>query len=407
MVACGSAGVVVVDASTGTITARLRTPGDAVDAFQRDGRVWIEVAETSARRLKDLAPAAAASGPPAAPAPRAPESGAHPASMQAIGRVLEARGNELVVSLGTDNGVDLGDHIEVFIVRRETVADGRVSASYESVLVGEVVSVARDRARISIGLGESAPVGAAARKTDKELSRSLVAPPRIADMIELAVTARPFLPVNDLGVGVLGDAAVTYRAKLPIFARLRLNPLGVGIASQRDRGVVGGNLVAGYDHDLFEIGIGVGFARVEDRTYIPSSSPTTSGHYAEKHEVVLTGAQSARIGARDGLNLQITNSFVLVHPDFEGRQGREFRYGDTLVSGQIPLGQRTWLILRGGGSDRLGYAFGEIGVRRLVTGDGGPGSLFVSPAIGGAAVLREEAHTIAGPMIGVGLEWRL
>jgi hypothetical protein len=113
----------------------------------------------------------------------------------------------------------------------------------------------------------------------------------------------------------------------------------------------------------------------------------------------------------------VRNSFVV--------ENEEFAYGGT--SGQIQVSldrllNDTWLLLRGGGH-LAGQAFGELGLRVLARGNGGAGTLFVTPSIGGAGVwgsresdcpqFQPEAVqcfdrvSYAGPMVGFSVEWRL
>ena len=69
-----------------------------------------------------------------------------------------------------------------------------------------------------------------------------------------------------------------------------------------------------------------------------------------------------------------------------------------------------------------GYGFGELGVRVLLKGNGDRGSFYFTGSLGGLGVFgnlnqtcREvtfefectERVTYAGPMLGVGAEWRL
>jgi hypothetical protein len=115
---------------------------------------------------------------------------------------------------------------------------------------------------------------------------------------------------------------------------------------------------------------------------------------------VFSFKQSARLGARDGLHLQVDTSFALAD--------REWHFAYTEGSGQIPLGARTWLILAAGGGEVGRFVHGALGLRRLVRGNGGHGSLFVKPCVGVVGVERADSTTLdLGPSVGVHLEWRL
>jgi hypothetical protein len=74
-----------------------------------------------------------------------------------------------------------------------------------------------------------------------------------------------------------------------------------------------------------------------------------------------------------------------------------------------------WLLLNGGGGN-IGYGFGELGLRVLLSGNGLAGSKFLTVTAGGAAVFQSgtcpefsfctESSVYGGPMAGVGGEWR-
>ena len=108
--------------------------------------------------------------------------------------------------------------------------------------------------------------------------------------------------------------------------------------------------------------------------------------------------QQARLGALDGLNFMLTNAFVLVD------QRWHFGYFDLTV--QVPLNRKTWLTAAGGGAQQAGYAYGELGLRRLLRGDRGSGSLFVKPSVGAAGIDNRYDGYGFGPMIGCHFEWR-
>jgi hypothetical protein len=75
-----------------------------------------------------------------------------------------------------------------------------------------------------------------------------------------------------------------------------------------------------------------------------------------------------------------------------------------------------WLLLNGGGGN-VGYGYGELGLRVLLTGNGLAGSKFLTVTAGGAGVFKSgtcdpffgscsDSISYAGPMAGVGGEWR-
>jgi hypothetical protein len=110
-----------------------------------------------------------------------------------------------------------------------------------------------------------------------------------------------------------------------------------------------------------------------------------------------------RLGARDGLSLTTRSNIVLFH--------RELGFGGMIATLQVPLSTGYWLTLGGGGGD-LGYGYGELGLRTLVEGNGGAGSKFLYVSLGGAGIFESHkecslcTEMVAGPMAGIGGEWR-
>jgi hypothetical protein len=123
--------------------------------------------------------------------------------------------------------------------------------------------------------------------------------------------------------------------------------------------------------------------------------------------------QLLRIGAIDGLHFSSRSKAVVFHSETE--------FSSLELQGQIAVGSDAWLILRGGGGVE-GYGYGEVALRNLLRGNGGPGSLFLEIGVGGAGLYSEFCAfdavvstddelcsdvEIGGPLIAVGGEWRL
>lgn len=252
---------------------------------------------------------------------------------------------------------------------------------------------APEGARATLPAGAPAPAPAPAPST--ETRPSLLSPPRQAGIWELQVDTHLFLPIGNIGFGALNSASLGYRMDLPIAIYADLSPLGVGFGKQGTIGAAGGHGIVALDTHLFEAGLGLGAATLNE----PKGADSTS----------ISFAQHARIGARDGLALFLRNSIVVDRDKFD--------LGALTIAGQAPLSQRWWLLLRGGGGP-IGFAFGDLGVRYLVSGDLGPGSLFLVGTAGGTSIFKTRAcppqsgtcrrlsASYAGPSIGVGLEWR-
>jgi hypothetical protein len=146
---------------------------------------------------------------------------------------------------------------------------------------------------------------------------------------------------------------------------------------------------------LFEIGLGIGGQTVNDPAFDlePGSGSTL--------------AQRLRIGAVDGGMIEVFTYIMLFHQKFD--------FSDINVHGQLPVGDRSWLVLNAGGGT-LGMGFGEIGLRVLMNGNGDVGSFFLTATIGGIHLFRSRFCTgdgfncsttdYTGPLAGVGGDWR-
>jgi hypothetical protein len=386
-VPCGAEGVVRGQlASDGQLVPeqQLRTPGSAQALFLRGDDVWVELARLEARPLRELALETAplpSAAPLTAPPPKAPAAPATPAPAADVA-VLGQDGLAVSVALG---GVDVrtGDHVELFTA----TPDGEET----SHAVGTVTRIGRERAQVEVGLGEVMPAGGRARLTRRDTTASLVAPPRVPRLVHVEGGVAPYLPIGNLGFGALADAAVTYAFERPLYLRAELSPVGLILSKESDAGVLAGHVLAGYDHNYFAVGLGLGLL-MGNRSSLYDWE--RSGAYP-----VLSVKQATRLGARDGLNLRVDTLFALAR--------EQWQFAAVEVHAQIPLGTRTWLTLGGGGGEASRYARGSLGLRRLVYGHGGSGSLFVSPSVGVVGVTQLSGTTTdAGPSVGVHLEWR-
>ena len=238
------------------------------------------------------------------------------------------------------------------------------------------------------------PIGKLARY---QASTSLLAPQRIGGLWSVEGALRPYLPLQSLGVALLASGAVTYRGERAWYAQLQLMPLGGTLTKGQDAGLLGGSVSAGYDHQYFSLGLGVGTLRRGEwhDDYDPVQHLSRSW---VEHSYGLAVTQHARLGALDGLNFMLTNAFVL--------DKQRWRFGYFDLSFQVPLNRQTWLTAAGGGGRQAGFLYSELGLKRLLRGDRGSGSLFVKPSVGVAAIDNLHDGFGAGPMIACQVEWR-
>jgi hypothetical protein len=417
IVACGSSGIWIVElgAEIGDrFVQRQPVMGRAVGLFSRNGRVWVEVETRSARPLDELDTSGAiavpsdavrlplAEAPPLAvplkpPArsesmPRAPRANMEVAI---LGRVTSAGGGRLVVDLGRQHGVDLSDRIELSVVTESPIGPFQ---NRQVLAVGLVTSVADEQCLVELGIGEDVPVGAEAALTSHALTHNRLAPARVSGVWTLAGVLRPFFVLDRLGIGALNELSLGYQSEGPLRIQLLASPLGFSGADDGSTFSALGVGIISLDTRLFELGLGAGAQTVNDSDYEPGSA--------------LTLSQTLRVGAIDGLNLSIRNDISLFH--------KEFEYSAFNGQAQVPVTERGWLVLQGGGGS-VGYAFFEAGGKALVTGNGTRGSIFVRGTIGYAQLYESpglfnfESNGFAtsadidhgGPLIGFGVEWRL
>jgi hypothetical protein len=171
--------------------------------------------------------------------------------------------------------------------------------------------------------------------------------------------------------------------------------------------------LAGFDHRFFSFGAGFGVTRVLPKTNDAWSDPVITSPASAGFTLAL----HCRFGALDGLYVgseigitTLVDSSQLSHLE---------------VRAQIPFTQKLALLLRGGSGFRVtGTVYVEAAARMRVRGDGGAGTLFVSPFLGYAR-LSERAvwddndndgdfdsiwsatDERGGPSAGVTVEYRL
>jgi hypothetical protein len=216
--------------------------------------------------------------------------------------------------------------------------------------------------------------------------------------------ARPFLALGEFGGGLLLDASAGYRFAGPLHVVAAFEPFAWASGKGDDRPAitpVSAFLKVSYDLPLFEVGFGLGAETVFDtQVNVQPGSGTLF-------------VQQARIGAADGLHLDALSHVVLFHS--------EFAFSGFVGRLQIPVGETSWLLFRGGGGS-AGYGYGETGVRVLLQGNGDKGSVYFTGSLGGAVVFKRLTQTCggpdfvfdcsstvsyAGPMVGAGAEYRM
>jgi len=359
------------------------------------------------------------------PAPDPPDEPAEPERPQPppLLEIVERSTGKVVVDAGAEDGIEEGRHMAIVVAESENLGGGQKATRWRVVAVGKVTAVGDSRSQVTLGLNERVPPKAKARLTDAKLTASRVRPPRLGRIWDVKFNVRPFLALGTLGVGTINDLTIAYRMDAPVSIQALFEPAGFGFSDAGNVIAMAGNIVGAYDSRYFEIGLGLGWSAVNSDIESQFGARAQSdGGIEPKFDKVRSGlslAQVARLGALDGLHLSLHNSFLLFDD--------QFNYGGTHVSFQIPLSTRLWMLVRGGGG-RSGSAYGELGLRVLLTGNGDKGSIFLTPGVGGGYLFgqKEEDCEVfdsstggmvpgkctedidyAGPMVGIGVEWRL
>jgi hypothetical protein len=417
LVACGAAGVweIAMGESGARFVKSHEFPGDAVGFLvEPDGSLWVKLQVLEARRFSPGAAGGvgtfpsdapvATPLPPAAvvvpkPGAKKPDPEPEGPPVRSEGRVTRVAPGEVVISLGSDDNVDRGDRIELAL-ERANADDAELGEeavlAHETLAVGVVTNVSARSAKIRLGMNESVPLGAVATPTRAATTASLVSPPRVTGIWDAEFMLRPFAAVGELGGGFLLSAAISRRYGGHFQLRAVLDPWALGDAERSESvHAVNAAVIASYDSQYFEMGLGLGAQTVNESEFFLESGTG------------LSAAQLIRLGPQDGLNLTARTSVVLFHS--------EFAFGGMVAAAQIPITHGYWLLFAGGGGN-VGYAYGELGLRVLLAGDGLAGSRFLNVSAGGAGVFRSafcaafepcgQSVSYAGPMAGIGSEWR-
>ncbi|MBW2381941.1 MAG: hypothetical protein JRG70_20870 [Deltaproteobacteria bacterium] len=345
--ACGQELIVRSEEDPSVVLERRVAPTAIVDVFERNGEVFVELHEVVLRPASGLAlaPSTVAAGALPAFVPTAAPSG-----QRGTGEVVSVDASSFLVTLGRQDGVAVGDRIAVLEEAEQEVA-GQQIRTERVVTVGKVFEVAPEHARVRLSFGEAVELGG----------------------LSLGVSLQPFLPINDdLAFATLGDAHVTYRFKKPAYVRAIVGAFGGIVSGQGNQSVFDGWVDGGFDHQYFALGLGVGALRTE--RYDQSRGLQAS--------FLPAIAQAVRFGPLDGLNFSASTRATI--------KNKEVQFGAVTGSFWAPVHRRATLVFTGGGGSPALYGFFTGGARFLVKGNGGSGTLFVTPAVGWAMIKRFE-----------------
>lgn len=445
-VARGTLGVAVYDV-TEPLSPRLEreqaTNGGYASGFTLvGGQVWVLITSKVAMPVGDadvtqaqsapvpmVSPPSATTTPPVA-TPHQPTKAAPPEALDLSIRLVSP--GVIEINVGAEQGVRVGDRYTIFRAEEHSVAGGERFVGEHVVGTAEVIAVRSDSCLADLSRMATARPRDYARRTKRsaeEESQSF--PQRVANMGEYGAVLRPLINIGTpLGVGVLADFEATYWGSA-YFAGVSVQPLGFGTTADGKVVSIAALAEGGYDGSAFAAGLGVGIGwvngNIDDMLWKSgyadaSSGGTTTTTTNEDTHSAFAVSQVVRLGARDGLRLQLRN-ILLLHRE-SATSDRGFIYGGTSGKLVVPTSRRTDVFAEGGGGV-MGYWFFGLGVGTWIVGNGSPGSMHLSVSAGGAGIYGSRKVTtnynyqggsssysytddfgVAGPMVSIGLTRR-
>jgi hypothetical protein len=356
---------------------------------------------------------------PATGAPRTVVDG--PAKKVIVGKVIEVTEGRVVVDHGTSSGFGRGVRIKVIaqrLVKKPDLQAGGVAMrpSNEVTAVVALEEAEAERAMGILGRGDVAMPGDLVEITEAPLSESLFLPRRAPFNWRLGFVARPYLGIGIGGtfpVGILADAYVAYTFDdIPLSLFVEASPVGTAILGNEAHYPGVFTLGATYVTDYVEVGLGGGAlignkgpcsVIVEEVDTNGDGFPDVRRERRDTRDCEenngATFNQVLRLGAIDGIHLKWSSSIFARNTGFVFGVGR----GEVAVPVSSRLG-----LFGGGGAGENGWGYGEIGVRSFFGGTGAPGSFMLQASLGGAAIFDgPTSELIGGPLVAVGMEWRL
>lgn len=229
-----------------------------------------------------------------------------------------------------------------------------------------------------------------------EASVSVVAPPAPAGLNRFELKLRPFLGTGNSWGGI-GEARFEHYFRAPFMLGLELAPLAVAADGEGMGAIAQARVHGAFVTRYLAIGLGVG------------------GQLQRFGRSGLSLAPTLRLGSLDGLNFRIEYAYSVAANQYTGQ--RTIGFSNLLATLQIPLARRLALEIDGG-LQLQSWAFATVGLRHRLSGEGGPGTWFVTGAFGGAwisdrgtcnfegAVPCGASASAFGPTVMFGLERR-
>jgi len=417
------------DEATDALVERRSAPG-AVGLFLVGDQAWLVYQETRAAPVSQASAAATTTQPIAQPA-------AEPASPESI-QVARVDQGAAVIDAGRSAGLAAGDAVRflgIEVVEAPSLdGSGEETREEERVVATGRVSVLEDnRALVDLQRGGRVSVGDR-MEPDPGRSGYPAAPARLGKLGEVGVAIRPLLALENLGVAFINELWASWSFESPWYVAARLSPVGAGWSRDGNPLSIAALGVGGYDQRYFSVGLGAGWSMLNsDPGRGIYTSDSKGGVDLEFQDVqgAMAVVQEARLGARDGVNLTVRNTFLLVprysydydddcdesyyYDDYyyedcyaASEDGQEFAFGGIAMRIAVPTSARTDLVVDWGTGD-AGATWVQGGVAAWLRGNGDAESLGIEVAAGyGSLTGRPDDQYVSlyGPLVSVAGRYR-
>jgi hypothetical protein len=326
---------------------------------------------------------------PAEPVPKVPVAPPPPAARPSdeeptgdprrVGCVLEFDEGRAVISKDAGSRVAAGASVAF------------LDARGDEAVVGRVQRVNRRTYWVSVALNEPIQVGDCAHETRSKPTNSLVAPALGNYAWSLGASVKPFLGLNGDTSGFLFEGFASFHLTERVHLRVAAEPVAPPIGGSGSRmtpSSLESYVAPSAAFRWMEVGFGVGVGTANH----PLSGPPRLG-------LLLTPI--LRVGQEDGLMVRVRSSAVVAD---------EPVFGSFRVDLEVPVAYGLKITNSGGGGDS-GYYFVEVGLKKLMVGNGGPGTWFARASLGSAGTHQTtypDGYQIGadGPYMGLGVERR-
>jgi hypothetical protein len=212
----------------------------------------------------------------------------------------------------------------------------------------------------------------------------------------VSIDVLPVLGLTSNSWGGLTQIRAEHHFRAPLVLGVELAPLALASSGEGMGVLAQARVHAAFSTRYLAVGLGLG------------------GQLQRFGRNGLSIAPTLRLGRLDGLELDLEYAYNIAPNRYTGQ--RTLGFSDLLATGRVPLTNRLALQLQAG-LNLPAWIFTTVGLRHRLTGDGGPGSWFVSAGLGAAWIEDRSAcdqpdlscgstAMTFGPTIGFGAEHR-